>query len=218
MLPLASVHGDRSDRLLQPGSCAAAGRAAASPRPRGGSSRAARAGPRTAGYARGARSRSARGSGNGAGLADATGSPACPGTPNAGQAAGNDDVGRRSAVSAETLRIVASGSIQSFDPLWTTASGTGNVSNTILEGLFEYTSDYGIGPLIVESWESSDDNLSWTFKISRTASSSTTGTPLTTEQVQGTLNRQKDRAPILRLVRNEFGAGDAEFDEFFTIV
>ena len=59
-----------------------------------------------------------------------------------------------------TLRIVASGSIQSFDPLWTTASGTGNVSNTILEGLFEYTSDYGIGPLLIESWESSDDNLS----------------------------------------------------------
>ena len=115
-----------------------------------------------------------------------------------------------------TLRIVAAGSIQSFDPLWTTASGTGNVSNTILEGLFEYTSDYGIGPLIVESWESGDDNLSWTFKI-REGIKFHDGTPLTTEQVQGTLNRQKDRAPILRLVRNEFGAGEGEFENFFTI-
>lgn len=115
-----------------------------------------------------------------------------------------------------TLRIVAAGSIQSFDPLWTTASGTGNVSNTILEGLFEYTSDYGIGPLIVESWESSEDNLSWTFKI-REGVNFHDGTPLTTEQVRGTLNRQKDRAPILRLVRNEFGAGDGEFEDFFTV-
>ena len=115
-----------------------------------------------------------------------------------------------------TLRIVASGSIQSFDPLWTTASGTGNVSNTILEGLFEYTSDYGIAPLLVESWESSSDNLSWNFKI-REGVKFHDGTPLTTEQVRGTLNRQKDRAPILRLVRNEFGAGSGEFEEFFTV-
>ena len=115
-----------------------------------------------------------------------------------------------------TLRIVAAGSIQSFDPLWTTASGTGNVSNTILEGLFEYTSDYGIAPLLIESWDSSDDNLSWTFKL-REGIKFHDGTPLTTEQVQGTLNRQKDRAPILRLVRNEFGAGDGEFEEFLTV-
>ena len=115
-----------------------------------------------------------------------------------------------------TLRIVASGSIQSFDPLWTTASGTGNVSNTILEGLFEYTSDYGIAPLLVESWESSSDNLSWNFKI-REGVKFHDGTPLTTEQVRGTLARQKDRAPILRLVRNEFGAGSGEFEEFFTV-
>ena len=115
-----------------------------------------------------------------------------------------------------TLRIVASGSIQSFDPLWTTASGTGNVSNTILEGLFEYTSDYGIAPLLIESWESSSDSLSWTFKI-RPGIKFHDGTPLTTEQVRGTLSRQKDRAPILRLVRNEFGAGSGEFGEFITV-
>ena len=114
-----------------------------------------------------------------------------------------------------TLRILASGSIQSFDPLWTTASGTGNVSNTILEGLFEYTSDYGIAPLLVDSWETSPDGLNWTFKI-RDGIKYHDGTPFTTEQVIGTFNRQKDRAPVLRLVRNEFGANNSDFDSFVT--
>jgi peptide/nickel transport system substrate-binding protein len=114
-----------------------------------------------------------------------------------------------------TLRILASGSIQSFDPLWTTASGTGNVSNTILEGLFEYTSDYGIAPLLIDSWEASPDGMSWQFRI-RDGITFHDGTPFTTEQVLGTLGRQQDRAPVLRLVRNEFGANDGDFASFVT--
>jgi peptide/nickel transport system substrate-binding protein len=113
------------------------------------------------------------------------------------------------------LRVLSVGSVQSFDPLWTTASGTANVTNTILEGLFEYTSNYGIGPVLVDSWAMGDDSLSWDISI-RDGVTYHDGTPFTTEQVVGTLGRQRDRAPIFRLVRVEFGAGEGTFEEFVT--
>ncbi len=103
-----------------------------------------------------------------------------------------------------TLRVVSVGSVQSFDPLWTTASATGNVSTTILEGLFSYTHDWALGPVLLDSWSSSPDGLTWTFKI-RDGVKFHDGTPLTTKEVIGTLNRQKDRAPVFKLVWKEFG-------------
>ena len=50
------------------------------------------------------------------------------------------------------LRISSVGSVQSFDPLWTTASSTGNVSSLILEGLMTYQADNTLGKLLVDSW------------------------------------------------------------------
>lgn len=110
-----------------------------------------------------------------------------------------------------TLRVVSVGSVQSFDPLWTTASATGNVTSTILEGLLANTADYGLGPVLLDSWTTSPDGLTWTFKI-RDGVKFHDGTPLTTKEVIGTLNRQKEGAPVLRLVWKEFGPPDfAEF-------
>ena len=97
------------------------------------------------------------------------------------------------------LRIASVGSVQSFDPLWTTASSTGNVSSTILEGLFAYKEDNTIGKMLVDDWKVSSDGLTWTFKI-RDGVEFHNGTPLTTEQVIGTLRRQSERAPVFKLV------------------
>lgn len=109
------------------------------------------------------------------------------------------------------LRIASTGSVQSFDPLWTTASGTANVAWTILEGLVGQTDDWGLGMLLLESWDTSDDGLTWTFKI-REGVAFHDGTPLTTDQVIATLDRQKEGAPVLALVWSEFGPEN--FDEF----
>ena len=111
------------------------------------------------------------------------------------------------------LRIASVGSVQSFDPLWTTASSTGNVSSTILEGLFAYKEDNTIGKMLVDDWNVSSDGLTWTFKI-REGVEFHNGTPLTTEQVIGTLRRQSERAPVFKLVWDQFGP--ASFDEFIT--
>ena len=111
-----------------------------------------------------------------------------------------------------TLKIASVGSIQSFDPLWTTASGTGNVSVTILEGLLAYKDDYGLGKQLIDSWTTKDNGLVWEFKL-RQGVKFHDGRPLTTAQVIGTLNRQKDGAPVLKLVRTQFGKGTT-FEEF----
>ena len=111
------------------------------------------------------------------------------------------------------LRISSVGSVQSFDPLWTTASSTGNVSSLILEALFAYKEDNTIGKMLVDDWTVSSDGLKWTFKI-RDGVEFHNGTLLTTDQVIGTLRRQSERAPVFKLVWERFGP--ASFDEFIT--
>ena len=109
------------------------------------------------------------------------------------------------------LRISSVGSVQSFDPLWTTASSTGNVSSLILEGLFVYKADNTIGKMLIDDWDVSSDGLVWTFKI-REGVEFHDGTPLTTDQVIGTLRRQSLRASVFKLVWETFGP--TEFDDF----
>ena len=111
------------------------------------------------------------------------------------------------------LRISSVGSVQSFDPLWTTASSTGNVSSLILEALFAYKADNSLGKMLVESWDVSSDGLKWTFKI-REGVEFHNGTALTTDQVIGTLRRQSERAPVFKLVWDKFGP--ESFDDFIT--
>jgi len=103
-----------------------------------------------------------------------------------------------------TFKIVGSGGLKSFDPLWTTASGTGQVADTILEGLIATRVDYGKGPQTVDSWEASSDLLTWTMTI-RDGLTFHDGTPLTSADIVGTLNRQRNRGVALRLVWGEFG-------------
>ena len=114
-----------------------------------------------------------------------------------------------------TFKIVGSGGLKSFDPLWTTASGTGQVADTILEGLLGTRVDYGKGPLTVVSWEQSPDQLTWTMKI-REGLTFHDGKPLTATDVVGTLNRQRNRGVALRLVWGEFGPEN--FSDFIKVV
>jgi len=114
-----------------------------------------------------------------------------------------------------TLKIASVGSVQSFDPLWTTASGTANVTNTILEGLLTHTQDYGLGKQLVDSWTTKGDGKVWEFKI-RQGVKFHDGVAMTTEHVIATLNRQKDAAPVFKLVKGQFGL--AAFDEYVTKV
>ncbi len=114
-----------------------------------------------------------------------------------------------------TLKIASVGSVQSFDPLWTTASSTGNVSNTILEPLMHQKNDFSHGKQLADSWEISDDGLTWTWKI-REDVKFHDGSDLTTKEVVGTLRKQHERANFWKVLVAEFGFDD--FDQMVSIV
>jgi peptide/nickel transport system substrate-binding protein len=107
-------------------------------------------------------------------------------------------------VKGGTLKIASVGSVQSFDPNWTTASATHNVTHSIQEMLLTFTDDYQLGKQLIDTWSSSADGLTWTFKI-RSGVKFHDGTPLTTKQVLATINRQKDAAAVFKLVKAQFG-------------
>ena len=114
-----------------------------------------------------------------------------------------------------TLKIASIGSIQSFDPLWTSASSTANVSNTILEPLMAQKTDFTHGKALTDSWSISSDGLTWTWKI-RSDVKFHDGTPLTTKEVAGTLRRQHERADNWKVLVTKFGFDD--FDQMVTVV
>ena len=101
--------------------------------------------------------------------------------------------------------------LHSFDPLWATSGGVGNTMGPIFETLLSQTEDYQIGFQLADEWKWSNDLLTLTVGI-RDGIKFHDGTPLTTDQIVGTLRRQRDIGTILKLVRKEFGAEN--FDEF----
>ncbi len=118
-------------------------------------------------------------------------------------------------VKGGSLKIASVGSVQSFDPNWTTASATHNITHSIQEMLLAHTDTYALGSQLVESWSSSADGLVWTFKV-RTGVAFHDGTPLTTKQVIATLNRQKGAAAVFKLVQAQFGL--EKFEDFVKVV
>ena len=113
-----------------------------------------------------------------------------------------------------TFTIVGSGGLKHFDPLWTTASGTGQVVDIVLEGMIGTRVDYAKGPQTIDSWSASSDQLTWTMKI-RPGLTFHNGDPLTAKDIFGTLNRQRNRGVALRLVWGEFGPEN--FSDFITV-
>lgn len=114
-----------------------------------------------------------------------------------------------------TLKIASVGSVQSFDPLWTTASSTANVSHTILEPLMAQKRDFSHGMALADSWDISADGLTWTWKI-RDDVRFHDGTPLTTKEVVGTLRKQHNQANFWKVLVAEFGFED--FDQMVNAV
>ena len=114
-----------------------------------------------------------------------------------------------------SLKIASVGSIQSFDPNWTTASATANVMFSIQEMLLAHTDQSALGKSLIDSWISSADGKTWTFRI-RSGVTFHDGTPLTTKQVIATLNRQKDAAAVFKLVQAQFGY--PAFTDFVKVV
>ncbi len=68
--------------------------------------------------------------------------------------------------SAETvMRVIPHADLKNLDPIWTTAYISRNHGYMIYDTLFAMDADFKPQPQMVESWEVSDDNLTWTFTL-----------------------------------------------------
>ena len=93
------------------------------------------------------------------------------------------------AVAQETvLRVVPHSNLAILDPIWTTAYMSRNHGYMIYDTLFGTDANGQVKPQMVESWNVSDDNRLWTFKL-RKGLAFHDGAPVTGEDVIASLQR-----------------------------
>lgn len=68
-------------------------------------------------------------------------------------------------VQAKTLKFVPEADLRSLDPIWTTAYITRNHGYMVYDVLFATDSDFKVQPQMVDKWEVSPDNLTYTFTL-----------------------------------------------------
>jgi len=92
---------------------------------------------------------------------------------------------------AQTLIIAQGTDPVTLDPHDVTDSPTATVASHLYETLFELEPDGSIVPQLAESYQVSDDGMTWTVQIRRGVTFHD-GTPLTAEVVKGSLDRFLD--------------------------
>ena len=69
------------------------------------------------------------------------------------------------AVAQSTLRVVMHSDLKIVDPIWTTAYISRNYGYLVYDTLFALDEKLDVQPQMVESYEISDDNLTYTFTL-----------------------------------------------------
>ncbi len=92
----------------------------------------------------------------------------------------------------KTLRVVPQSNITIFDPIWTTAFVTRNHGYMIYDTLFGTDAEGKIKPQMVDTWNVSKDNLTWTFRL-RDGLEFHDGKPVTSSDVVASLKRWATR-------------------------
>ncbi len=65
----------------------------------------------------------------------------------------------------KVLRVIPHADLKNLDPIWTTAYISRNHGYMIYDTLFAMDANFRPQPQMVESWEVSDDRLTWTFRL-----------------------------------------------------
>ena len=107
-----------------------------------------------------------------------------------------------------TLRVVSQASIPSLDVAFSGAYVTTAVSSHIYETLFGWDNNIQDQPVMVDSWESSDDSLSWTFNL-RDGMVFHDGAPVTADDVRSTYERWLPSWCSLASLMREFQGDDS---------
>ena len=90
---------------------------------------------------------------------------------------------------AETvLRVIPHADLKNLDPIWTTAYISRNHGYLIYDTLFAMDENFQPQPQMVDTWEVSDDKLTWTFTL-RDGLKFHDGAPVTPADVIASLER-----------------------------
>ena len=96
------------------------------------------------------------------------------------------------AASAQTLKVVMHSDVKALDPIWSGAYITRNHGYMLYDTLFAVDENLQVKPQMVDSWTTSDDGLTWTFKL-RDGLEWHDGTPVTSEDCIASLKRWSAR-------------------------
>jgi peptide/nickel transport system substrate-binding protein len=99
--------------------------------------------------------------GSAASLVAASGAPAQP------SGGSQPKEGAKPAAAGGELRLSHPGQIRNLDPLKLNSQDEAIVALNVYEGLVQMGHDFRVKPRLAESWSSSDDLKSWTFKLHR---------------------------------------------------
>lgn len=110
------------------------------------------------------------------------------------------------------LRIGSTRSLDKINPYWATEYAESIIFDLVYEKMFSVNYQSDFEPELAESWEMSDDGLTWTFNIVKD-SKFHDGTPLTAEDVAFSLNLYKAREDSSRwshvkMIDNAEATGD----------
>ncbi len=92
------------------------------------------------------------------------------------------------AASETVLRVIPHADLKNLDPIWTTAYISRNHGYMIYDTLFAMDESFQPQPQMVDTWEQSEDGLTWTFVL-RDGLMFHDGAPVTGEDVVASLTR-----------------------------
>jgi peptide/nickel transport system substrate-binding protein len=93
---------------------------------------------------------------------------------------------------AQTLKVVMHSDVKALDPVWSGAYITRNHAYMIYDTLFAIDEKLQVKPQMVDSWTTSPDGLTWTFKL-RDGLEWHDGAPVTAEDCVASLKRWAQR-------------------------
>ncbi|MGB3556283.1 MAG: ABC transporter substrate-binding protein [Jannaschia sp.] len=115
-----------------------------------------------------------------------------------------------------TLRVIPHADLKNLDPIWTTAYITRNHGYMVYDTLFAMDEDLKPQPQMVDTWEQSEDGMTWTFTL-REGLTFHDGAPVTSEDVIASLDRWGQRDGMGQQLYANLEGMEAVDDRTFTL-
>ncbi|VAW10922.1 ABC transporter, substrate-binding protein (cluster 5, nickel/peptides/opines) [hydrothermal vent metagenome] len=126
-------------------------------------------------------------------------------------------VGTATLAAAQTvLRVIPHADLKNLDPIWTTAYISRNHGYLIYDTLFAMDENFKPQPQMVDTWNVSDDRMTWTFTL-RDGLKFHDGAPVTSADVIASLQRWGKRDGMGQQLFGAMGSIDAKDDKTFVM-